>query len=199
VVTGLFPRIQTIFRILLLIPLFSTPVAIALMGPNVFYEEGGPVNGVLMSLGLPKVYWLSDPNIAIWTVTLLDIWQWTPFVFLVSLAGLQGIPVELYEAAKIDGASGYQVFIRITLPQMTPVLLTILFFRLVDCLRIFDLPFVMLGGGPGISTESFTVYIYKLAFRGFNFGYSASLTIFFLLLVLLSSNILIRRLSRYYV
>lgn len=199
VLTGLFPRLQGIFRTLFLIPLFSTPVAVALMGPNIFYEEGGPVNGILMSLGLPKIYWLSDPNIAIWTVILLDIWQWTPFTFLITLAGLQGIPSELYEAATIDGASGYQMFRRITLPQLAPILLTISFFRLVDCLRIYDLPFVMLGGGPGISTESYTVYIYKLAFRGFNFGYSSALSIFFLVLILIVTNVLIRRLSQYYI
>ena len=199
VLVGLFPRLQGIFRTLLLIPLFSTPVAVALMGPNIFYEEGGPINGILISLGLPKIYWLSDPNIAIWTVILLDIWQWTPFVFLISLAGLQGIPAELYEAATIDGASGYQMFRRITLPQMTPILLTIFFFRLVDCLRIYDIPFVMLGGGPGISTETFTIYVYKLAFRGFIFGYSSALSIFFLVLILIITNVLIRRLSHYYV
>ena len=199
VLVGLFPRLQGIFRTLLLIPLFSTPVAVALMGPNIFYEEGGPINGILISLGLPKIYWLSDPNIAIWTVILLDIWQWTPFVFLISLAGLQGIPAELYEAATIDGASGYQMFRRITLPQMIPILLTIFFFRLVDCLRIYDIPFVMLGGGPGISTETFTIYIYKLAFRGFIFGYSSALSIFFLVLILIVTNVLIRRLSHYYV
>jgi len=199
VLVGLFPRLQGVFRTLLLIPLFSTPVAVALMGPNIFYEEGGPINGILISLGLPKVYWLSDPNVAIWTVILLDIWQWTPFVFLISLAGLQGIPVELYEAATIDGASGYQMFRKITLPQMTPILLTIFFFRLVDCLRIYDIPFVMLGGGPGISTETFTIYVYKLAFRGFIFGYSSALSIFFLALILVITNVLIRRLSYYYV
>jgi len=191
--------LQGVFRTLLLIPLFSTPVAVALMGPNIFYEEGGPINGILISLGLPKIYWLSDPNIAIWTVILLDIWQWTPFVFLISLAGLQGIPAELYEAATIDGASGYQMFRRITLPQMIPILLTIFFFRLVDCLRIYDIPFVMLGGGPGISTETFTIYVYKLAFRGFIFGYSSALSIFFLVLILIVTNVLIRRLSHYYV
>jgi len=199
VLAGLFPRFQGVFRTIFLIPLFSTPVAIALMGPNIFYEEGGPVNGLLMSLGFPKIYWLSDPKIAIWTVILLDIWQWTPFVFLITLAGLQGIPAELYESAMIDGASGYQVFRRITLPQITPILLTVFFFRFVDCLKIYDVPFVMLGGGPGTATETFTIYIYKLAFRGFNFGYSSALSVIFLVIVMIAASILIRRLSQYYV
>lgn len=199
VLAGLFPKFQGVFRTIFLIPLFSTPVAIALMGPNIFYEEGGPVNGILISLGLPKIYWLSDPKIAILTVTLLDIWQWTPFVFLIALAGLQGIPVELYESAMIDGASGYQMFRRITLPQIAPILLTIFFFRFVDCLRIYDVPFVMLGGGPGTSTETLTIYIYKLAFRGFNFGYSSAMSVVYLVIVLIAASLLIKQLSRYYV
>jgi len=198
VLVGLFPRLQTLFRTILLIPLFATPVAVALMGPNIFYEEGGPVNGLLMHLGLPKIYWLSDPWIAPWTVVLLDIWQWTPFAFLISLAGLQAIPRELYEAAVIDGASGFQTFRRITLPIMGPILLTIFFFRLVDALRIYDIPFVMLGGGPGTATETFTVYIYKIGFRSFIFGYASALSIFFLVLIMIVTNLLIRRLSKYY-
>jgi len=191
---------RNILRVIFMIPLFVSPIAFALMGQVIFYEGGGGINGILKDLGLPVVRWRSHPQTAIFTVVLADVWMWTPFVFLIVLAGLQSIPKELIEAAKVDGASGIQLFRRITLPMLTPVILTVLFFRIVDTLRLFEIPFTLLGGGgPGITTETLTVYIYKAGFRGFFFGQAAAMSFIYLVLVSLIVGVLLYRVRKYYV
>ncbi len=106
----------------MLMPLFATPVAIGFLALTIFYEEGGPINGILIPLGY-KVPWLSHPIWAMVSIILVDIWQWTPFCFLVILAGLQSLPEEIYQAASLDYKPGWQLFRRITLPMPQPVLI----------------------------------------------------------------------------
>jgi multiple sugar transport system permease protein len=187
-------------RILLIVPLFVSPIAFALMGQVIFYEGGGGINGILKDLGLPVIRWRSNPQTAIFTVVLADIWMWTPFAFLIILAGLQSLPKDLLEAAKVDGASDVQLFKHVTLPLLVPTLLTVLFFRVVDTLRLFEIPFTLLGGGgPGITTETLTVYIYKVGFRGFFFGQAAALSFIYLALVSIIMSTLLYRVRKYYV
>jgi len=187
-------------RILLIVPLFVSPIAFALMGQVIFYEGGGGINGILKDLGLPVIRWRSNPQTAIFTVVLADVWMWTPFAFLIILAGLQSLPKDLLEAAKVDGASDVQLFKHVTLPLLVPTLLTVLFFRVVDTLRLFEIPFTLLGGGgPGITTETLTVYIYKVGFRGFFFGQAAALSFIYLALVSIIMSILLYRVRKYYV
>jgi multiple sugar transport system permease protein len=193
-------RGREIIRVLLIIPLFVSPIAFALMGQVIFYEGGGGINGILKDLGLPVVRWRSDSLTAIFTVVLSDVWMWTPFAFLIILAGLQSLPKDLLEAARVDGASDIQLFKHVTLPMLTPVLLTILFFRVVDTLRLFEVPFTLLGGGgPGIATETLTVYIYKIGFRGFFFGQAAALSFIYLAIVTIIMSVLLYRVRKYYV
>jgi len=193
-------RGRSIIRSILLIPLFVSPIAFALMGQVIFYEGGGGINGILKDIGLRPIRWRSHPSTAIITVTLSDVWMWTPFCFLITLAGLQAIPKDLIDAAKVDGASSSQIFRHIVLPIITPVLLTILFFRLVDTLRLFEIPFTLLGGGgPGITTETLTVYIYKVGFRGFFFGQAAALSFLYLALVAVIISIVFRVVRKLYV
>jgi multiple sugar transport system permease protein len=193
-------RGREVIRILLIIPLFVSPIAFALMGQVIFYEGGGGINGILKDLGLSVVRWRSNPQTAIFTVILSDVWMWTPFAFLIILAGLQSLPKDLLEAARVDGASDIQLFRHVTLPMLIPTMLTVLFFRVVDTLRLFEIPFTLLGGGgPGIATETLTVYIYKVGFRGFFFGQAAALSFIYLAIVSIIMSILLYRVRKYYV
>jgi multiple sugar transport system permease protein len=193
-------RGRGIMRVLLIIPLFVSPIAFALMGQVIFYEGGGGINGILKDLGLSAIRWRSNPQTAVFTVVLADVWMWTPFAFLIILAGLQSLPKDLIEAARVDGASDAQLFRHVTLPMLTPTLLTVLFFRVVDTLRLFEIPFTLLGGGgPGITTETLTVYIYKVGFRGFFFGQASAISFIYLVLVIIIMSFLLYRVRKYYV
>ncbi|MEN2975488.1 MAG: sugar ABC transporter permease [Candidatus Caldarchaeales archaeon] len=187
-------------RTIFLVPLFVSPISLSLMGQVIFYEGGGGLNGILKDLGLPAIRWRSDPTTAIFTVILLDVWMWTPFTFLITLASLQAVPKDLIEAAIVDGASDRALFRRIILPMITPAILTISFFRIVDTLRLFEIPFTLLGGGgPGITTETLTIYIYKTGFRGFFFGQASAISFIYLLIVSVIVMVIVQRLRRYYV
>lgn len=175
---------KNVLRALMVLPLFATPVAMGYLGITLFYEENGPVNAFLGALGIGKIPWLSNPFWAMVAIILVDIWQWTPFVFLVSLAGLQSLPVDVYEAARVDGAGGYQLFRRITLPLMAPTLWLILLLRLVDAFKVFDIPQSMTLGGPGRATEVYSMFTYRTGLRFFDHGFAAAQG--FLLLVIVS-------------
>ena len=116
------------------------------------------------------------------SVIIADVWQWTPFVFLILLAGLQAIPREPYEAAVIDGSSAWQTFRYVTLPLLRPAILIVLLLRTMDLLRVFDHIFILTEGGPGFATEMLSLYIYRTAFRFSNFGYAASMSFVMLLI-----------------
>jgi multiple sugar transport system permease protein len=192
-------KFRRIFRTIFLVPLFSAPVAISLMGEIIFYESGGPVNSVLNILGFGNFPWRSNPNIAPFTVALCDIWMWTPFCFLITLAALEGIPKELHEASIVDGASSFQIFKSIDLPLIASPLITILMFRILDTIKIFDIPYTLIGGGgPGIATETMTIYIYKTAFRDFTLGKASAMSVLFLVIIAIITSLFLKRLRRYY-
>lgn len=177
-------RGKNILRAIMILPLFATPVAMGYLGITLFYEINGPINEMIRAFGGSDIPWLSNPFWAQVAIILIDIWQWTPFVFLVSLAALQGLPADLFEAAEVDGASGWQSFRRITLPLMTPVLWLILLLRLVEAFKVFDIPTSLTLGGPGRATEVYSLFTYRTALRFFDHGYAAAQG--FLLLVIVS-------------
>ncbi|MCL4828232.1 MAG: sugar ABC transporter permease [Caldilinea sp.] len=177
-------RGKNILRAIMILPLFATPVAMGYLGITLFYEINGPINELLRALGGAGVPWLSNPFWAMVAIILIDIWQWTPFVFLVSLAALQGLPSDLFEAAEVDGASGWQSFRRITLPLMAPILWLILLLRLVEAFKVFDIPTSLTLGGPGRATEVYSLFTYRTALRFFDHGYAAAQG--FLLLIIVS-------------
>jgi len=177
-------RGKNILRAIMILPLFATPVAMGYLGITLFYEINGPVNELIRAFGGTDIPWLSNPFWAQVAIILIDIWQWTPFVFLVSLAALQGLPADLFEAAEVDGASGWQSFRRITLPLMTPVLWLILLLRMVEAFKVFDIPTSLTLGGPGRATEVYSLFTYRTALRFFDHGYAAAQG--FLLLVIVS-------------
>ncbi len=175
---------KNVWRAIMTLPLFATPVAMGYLGITLFYETNGPVNALITALGFTPPPWLSNPTWAPIAVMIIDIWQWTPFVFLVALAGLQSLPEDIYEAAKVDGGSGFQLFRHITLPLMSPILWLILLLRLVEAFKVFDIPSSLTLGGPGRATEVYSLFTYRTALRFFDHGYAA--TQGFLLLIIVS-------------
>lgn len=191
-------RGRSVLRAIMILPLFATPVAMGYLGITMFYEESGPINGFIVALGAQKIPWLSNPFWAMVAVILIDIWQWTPFVFLVALAGLQGLPQDLYEAARVDGASGWQEFRRITLPLMTPTLFLILLLRLVDAFKVFDIPMSLTLGGPGRATEVYSMFTYRTGMRYFDHGFAAAQGFLLLLIVSIIVSLLFSRIRSLY-
>ncbi len=181
-----------LFRSLSILPLFAAPVALGYLGMTIFYEQGGPINNLLTFVGLGSVPWLSNPRWALVSVLAVDAWQWTPFVFLVMLAALQSVPPDLYEVATLDSASGWQQFTRITLPLVRAPLGTVVILRFVEAFKIFDIPFTLTNGGPGIATRTLTYDIYTTALRNQNFGYSAAMAVVMLIIVLIVTFIFFR-------
>lgn len=191
-------RGKNVLRALMILPLFATPVAMGYLGITLFYEINGPVNEFIRTLGGEGVPWLSTPQWAPAAVMILDIWQWTPFVFLVSLAALQGLPVDLYEAAEVDGASGWESFRSITLPLMTPTLWLILLLRLVEAFKVFDIPSSLTLGGPGRATEVYSLFTYRTALRFFDHGYAAAQGVLLLFIVMTIVTLLFGRIRELY-
>jgi len=191
-------RGRNILRAIMILPLFATPVAIGYLGITIFYEANGPVNSIIHSLGGKHIPWLSNPFWALVAVILVDIWQWTPFVFLVSLAALQALPSDLYEAAEVDGASGRATFRYITLPLMTPILFLTLLLRLIEAFKVFDIPTSLTLGGPGRATEVYSLFTYRTAMRFFDHGYAAAQGFLLLIIVSIIVALLFRRIGRMY-
>jgi multiple sugar transport system permease protein len=151
---------------------------------------------MMNNLGLNMVRWLTDANLTPFVLMTVDIWEWTPFMFLGLLAAFQALPVELYDAAQVDGASRFQTFRFITFPLLLPIMITLTLLRAIDAFKLFELVFGITGGGPGTSTESLSYYIYTVGFQYFDLGYACSLSWVFLGIVLFISNFLLQRLRK---
>lgn len=175
---------ERLFRVGLLIPMLLAPVAVALIARMIFNPTMGPLNQLLSSLGFPNLPFLTDPAWAIGALIAVEVWQWTPFVILLMLAGLQTLPAEVYEAADLENASAWQQFWGITFPMLLPISAAVVFIRLIESYKIMDTVFVMTGGGPGISTETLTLFAYQEGFKKFNLGYTSALSFLFLIVVL---------------
>jgi len=178
-------------RTIMILPIFATPLAVGYLFFTIFYEEGGPLG----FLGIP---FLSDPNWALFSVILVDVWQWTPFCFLVFLAALQGVPDELYEAARIDGASNFDMLTRVLLPLLQPTILIVLLLRLAEALKLFDVPFALTGGGPGIATQSYSFLAFRVGLRYFDLGYASAMAYVLLIVVMIIVTLFFRRLRETY-
>jgi multiple sugar transport system permease protein len=154
-------------RVLLLLPLFVVPVVGATMWRVIFHPELGVLNYYLAAVGLGPLPWLSDPRLALVSITLVDAWRTIPFMFLVMYAGLEVLPSELFEAAAVDGASAWQSFRHITVPLLTYIMLLAILIRGMDAFREFDIIFVLTGGGPGTATQTMQM----LNYRAFGLGH----------------------------
>jgi ABC-type sugar transport system permease subunit len=173
VMNRVFPG-RVYVRALILLPWALTTVVSARMWGLIFNSEYGILNGFLRAIGIinirTNINWLSDQNAVFWALIIAEVWKSTPFVALILLAGLQLIPHDLYEAAKVDGATAWQSFWHITLPSLRGTILVVLLFRTIDAARVFDLIYVLTGGGPGTSTQSLNIYTYKTLFESLEFG-----------------------------
>ena len=155
-----------ILRTLIVIPVFITPVALGLSWRAMFEPIGGLLNYLLQGVGLEKSLWHTHPDTALLSVMIVDIWQWTPFVTLILLAGMQGISPEVVEAARLDRVRGLTYLRRIVLPLIWPVVTVVLLLRLVDEIRIFDVILIITRGGPGSSTLLASMNIYSISHAG---------------------------------
>jgi multiple sugar transport system permease protein len=192
-------RGQRFFRSIFTMPIFTAPIALGYLGLTIFHEEVGAVNTVLRALGMLHLpAWFSNAWLARIAITLVDIWQWTPFCFLVLLAGLQSLPIEVYEAAVLDTSSGWKMFRYITLPLLIPVLFTVTILRVVETFKILDIPFSMTSGGPGMATQTYSFYIYLTGLRNFNAGYASALAYILLIVMMAISLFFFRRLRQIY-
>jgi multiple sugar transport system permease protein len=191
-------RGRGIFRAALLVPMMLPPVVVGVVWRLMLNPNFGAINGTLQGFGAntEQLTWTAKPSLAFLAVVLVDIWQWTPFMFLILLAGLQAIPEEPYEAALIDGSTPWQTFRHVTLPLLRPSILIALLLRTMDLLRVFDQIFIITEGGPGSATETISLYIYRTAFRFGDFGYAAAMSFVLLLLTNVVSLLYIRLLQR---
>lgn len=168
---------KSLLQGIFLFPMFIAHVAVGTIWYIMFTPIISPVNYFLTLLGMSPVLWLSKPTTAFLSIVISDIWQWTPFAFILLYAGLQTINPTLYEAAKIDGASSFQIFRGITLPLMLGTIVIAAILRFMDSFRVFAKIYVMTGGGPGRSTETVSMLIYKRAFIFFELGESSAMVL----------------------
>ncbi len=177
------------FRGVMTMPIFTAPIALGFLGKVLFNEQSGPINQAITAFGFPAVKWLTGPWAARTAVLIADVWQWTPFVFIVVLAAMQSISDDLYEAARLDTASEWQLFSRITFPLIAPALGTVGMLRLVETFKIIDIPLSMTGGGPGSSTQTYTYYVFITGLRQFEQGYASALSWLLVILAIIISTI----------
>lgn len=188
-----------VFRVLFLVPMMTTPVVMSVIWRTVFHESLGPANDLLSMVGIGPVPWLSSATGAFISVVIVEVWQWTPFMFLLLLAGLVSLPREPYLAAAIDGASPMRTFWQVTFPLMAPISIGAIIIRLIEASKIMDTVYVMTSGGPGTATETPSYYIYIRGLRDFQVGYSAALSLAYLVLMIITLTIIAKLLMRFLV
>ena len=174
---------ERFFRIGFLLPMFLAPVAVALVARMIFNPTMGPLNQLMSVLGFPNLPFLTETRWALGAIIAVEVWQWTPFMMLLMLAGLKTLPDDVYEAASLESATSWQQFWGITFPMLLPISAAVVFIRLIESYKIIDTVFVMTGGGPGIATETLTLFAYQEGFKKFNLGYTSALSFLFLIVI----------------
>jgi len=192
---------RNVVRVIFLMPMMTVPVVVGYTGRMMFDSYRSPLadflrrfaewaNGLPLGLHInPTVPFLTDGSWARATIVAMDTWQWVPFVTLILLAGMQAIPDDIYEAARVDGANSWQMFWRITFPILLPLSVTVILIRGLEIFKIIDVIVVTTGGGPGSATESLTMYIYKTALTFGNYGYAAAISFVLLILVIIFATV----------
>ena len=182
---------RAVLRTIMILPIFATPIAVGYLFFTVFYEIGGP----LEFMGIP---WLSHPDWALVSVILVDIWQWTPFCFLVFLAALQSIPDDLVECARLDSGSAWDLWRIVVIPMMQPVIIIVLLLRLAEAVKLFDIIATLTKGGPGIATQSYSYLAFTRGFKLNDFGYASAMAYLLLIVVMIVVTLFFRRLRQTY-
>ncbi len=174
----------SLLRTLFILPMMIAPIVVGLMWRYMYHPTVGTFNRTLKSLGLDAVPWLSNADWALISVIIADVWQWTPFIFILALASLQSLPKSALEAARIDGANGWQQIIHIKLPLMMPVLIVTCLLRLIDAFKVLEVVLVLTNGGPGLSTEILSLRISRTASEFRELGVAAAMSNYLLILLL---------------
>ena len=176
---------RTLTYLLFIVPMVTPPVAAGVSFRLMYIPEYGILNVLLHDLGYhgQPIAWMSSPAMAMFSVVSVDVWQCMPFVFLVLFAGLQAVPLDVVEAAEVDGAGGWARFRDIDFPYLKPLLLLVLVFRFTDTLRVFDHVQVLTMGGPGAATEFLSLYLYKIAFKFSNLNYASALALYIVVVI----------------
>jgi multiple sugar transport system permease protein len=182
-----------VMRALILMPMLVAPVVVGLLARFSLEPTFGIVNQLLRDLGLGTHDFLGDPSLALPTLILIDVWQWTPFLFLILLAAMQGVPEEVIEAAKIDGASWPRIVWHMFLPLLQYPILVGLALRVIDAFRVYDLVYMTTRGGPIDATSTMSWQIYDVGFRSFNLSYAAAFSWLLLILVMVTVSFMMRR------
>ncbi len=187
---------MAVARTLLLIPMMISPVIVGLVWLFLYFPELGYLNYFLGFLGIDPIAWITSTDWALWAIAIADIWQWTPFVMMGTAAALTNLSPEPYEAAMIDGNSRLQVFWHITLPQLKPVLISLMFLRAIDAFKIYDIIFVLTKGGPGDTTEVLSMFIYRQSFTFWRMGVGAAASFVSLIIIVVLITLFFKSLSR---
>jgi multiple sugar transport system permease protein len=180
-------RGMAFFRTLFILPMMIAPIAVGLVWRYMFDAQFGPINAALMLVGLEPRTWLADPTLAFMAIVIADIWQWTPFVFIMMIAALANVDSSVIEASRIDGANWWQMTFRVKLPMVMHVIAITLMMRLIDAFRVLEVVYVLTFGGPGDSTEILSLHIYKTAFVGQQLGVASAISVLLLVVVALLS------------
>jgi multiple sugar transport system permease protein len=183
---------------ILIVPLFISPVIVGQSWALFLQRPFGPADYLLSQLlGHPvNISWVGEVPWVYFAIVIADVWQWTPFMFVILLAGLAAIPQHLYEAAELDGVRTLQTFRYVTLPQLGPIILLALTFRLLDAVKLFDIIFMLTGGGPGTATYTTSFYLYQIGFQQFHLSIATAGSWIFLILLSVVIMVLVRRLLR---
>jgi multiple sugar transport system permease protein len=192
---------SSLYRVTFLLPMFLAPVGVALIARMIFHPYLGPVNDLMGAVGVGNVPFLTEPNLAMAVLIIVEVWQWTPFVTLLMLAGLQSLPSEVFEAARVDNVPAWRRFWDISFPMLLPLSVAVVFIRLIEGFKVIDTVFVLTGGGPGTATETLTLFAYNEGFKKFNIGMTSALSFTFLVVVIVFGTVylaLAQRLIRRY-
>jgi len=184
---------ERVVRTVLIFPMLLIPVAAATLWRFMYNYDIGVINKTLVSLGIGRVNWLGSPDLVLYSIIITDIWAWTPWMFLILLAGLEGIPLEPIEAARMDGASGWKLIRYVILPLMSPVTRVAVSLKAIETFRTFDYVWVMSRGGPGSYSEIMSTFVYKQAYKNLTYGYSGAISFLVLALMVAVSVVVLRR------
>jgi multiple sugar transport system permease protein len=178
-----------ITRTIIMLPMMTTPVVVGLIWRLMFNTDVGWINFLFRLIGLPPLDWLGSASTGLLSVIIGEVWEWTPFVTLITLAALKAMPQEPVEAAIVDGASPWQILRFITLPYLLPTIGVCVLLRTIDSFKFFDLLYVLTGGGPGTASEVISLYTYKQGFNFFHLGYAAALSYITLIIIAILANV----------
>lgn len=184
------------FRSMSILPMMITPLCVALIFSYIMNPTLGILNYILSGIGVEPISWFGNPDLALWSIIAINVWQWTPFMMLLMLAGLVSIPSSLYEAAALENAKWYHVARYIELPAIKDVILIGIILRVIDNLKLFDLVYITTRGGPGASTELLTFFAYRQDFSYFNVGYGSAAAVVILAISIVVTTIAVGFLRR---